>query len=74
MQVRIRVRTKAKREGVRLLPDGRLEVSVREEPKGGRANERVIELIALHLKVAPKSVRIVRGHTTPTKVLIVSAQ
>ena len=72
MQVRIRVHTGVKREGVKLLPDGRLEVAVREKPEAGKANERVIELVANHLNVPQKSVRITRGRTTPSKSLTIS--
>ena len=73
MQVRVRVRTGVKKEGVKLLADGRLEVAVREEPKAGKANERVIELVARHFKVAPKCVRITHGQTTPSKLLTISS-
>ena len=72
MEVRIRVKTEAKKEGVVHLRDGRLEVSVREKPEAGRANERVVELVARHFNVAETSVRILRGQTTPTKLLSVA--
>lgn len=72
MEVRVRVKTGTKKEGVTLLRDGRLEVVVREKPEAGKANERVVELVAEHFKVAGKSVRILRGQTTPTKLLSVS--
>ena len=72
MEVRVRVKTGANKEDVTPLPDGRFEVTVKEKPKEGRANERVIELIARHFKVAEKSVRIIRGHTMPSKTLSIS--
>ena len=74
MEVRIRVKTAAKEDGVALLRDGRLAVAVTEQAKAGRANERVIQLVAKHFKVPTKSIRIVRGHTTPNKVLAVSSK
>ncbi len=74
MQVKVRVRTGAKEEEIAILPDGRLEVTVREKPKEGRANERVIELVARHFKVPATSVRILRGRTTASKLLAISAQ
>ena len=37
--------------------------------EGGRANERLIELLAEHFAVPQGSVRIVSGHTARTKIV-----
>lgn len=71
MEMRVRVRTGGKKEEVRLLRDGRLGVSLREKTKGGAANARLLALVAKHFGVAAKAVRILRGHTTPSKTLLV---
>ena len=68
------MRTGVRKEGVASLPDKRLEVAVQEKPEGGKANTRVIELVARHFKVPISSVRITRGHTTPSKLLTISLQ
>jgi len=67
------MKTGVKKEKVTVLPDGRLEVAVREKPEAGKANARVTLLVARHLKVSAKSVRIIRGATTPSKILSVSS-
>lgn len=72
MQVRVRVKAGAAKDAVTLLKDGRLAVSVRAKAKDGEANARVIELVARHFKTVPGNVRIARGQTTPSKLLVIS--
>lgn len=72
MEVRVRVRTLVKKEGIALLPDGRLEVSVRADAKAGAANERVLVLLAQYFAVPRARVSVVRGHRTPTKTIRVA--
>ena len=69
MQVHIRVETGRKKELVRVLPDGRLRIAVKQKPKDGAANVRVVELVAAHYKVLPSKVRIIRGYTQPSKIV-----
>lgn len=71
-EVRIKVKTNMKREGVTALPDGRFEVAVRAKPEVGRANERIRELLAVHFGVSMGMVQIIKGSTTPTKTIKIS--
>jgi len=73
MHIKVRVKTGAKNESLRALPDGRLEIAVREKPEANMANERVVELVALHLGVPVKKIRIVKGHHHQSKILSVAA-
>lgn len=56
---------------VRKLPDGReqLAVYVTAPPDKGKANEALLRLLAKHLGQAPSSLKIVRGHTSRTKLI-----
>ena len=69
MNVRVKVKTNAKKDSVEAGPKDSLIVSVREKPQENRANERVIQLVARHFGVSPKQVRIVSGHQRPSKAL-----
>jgi uncharacterized protein YggU (UPF0235/DUF167 family) len=69
MHIKVRVKTGAKNETVRRLADGRFEISVREKSEANRANARVIELVAKNLGLPIKTVRIVKGHHHPSKIL-----
>ncbi|MEK9177099.1 MAG: DUF167 domain-containing protein [Patescibacteria group bacterium] len=72
MEVRIRVKPGAKKESVSPLPDGRLEVSVKARPVGGRANQRILELVAEHFNVSVSQVHIAKGRTSRTKTVSVA--
>ncbi len=67
--ISVKVKAGAKKETVEVISDTRFKVSVREKPEGNQANKRVIELLANHFNVPQKSVVIVKGHHSPSKVL-----
>jgi len=69
MRIRVKVKPRSKKEGVRELEEGFFEVRVKEPPEGGKANERVRELVAEHLGVPKSKVKIVRGFASKEKVL-----
>lgn len=68
---RIKVRTEQKNESVTLLSDGRLLVCVRAKREEGRANERLVVLVAGFLDVPEDAITIMRGHTLASKTLSV---
>ena len=71
IQVSVKVTPGSKREEV--IEDGeRLLVRVKEPSREGRANEAVIKLVAEHFGVSLKSVRIVSGHRSRNKTLVIS--
>jgi len=69
MRIRVRVKPKAKKEEVKKISEEEYEVKVKEPPEGGRANERLIELLSKYFKVPKSSIRIVSGHTSRNKVV-----
>ena len=44
-------------------------VWVRAKPEQGRANQAVLALLARHLGVNPKRLRVIRGSTSPNKIV-----
>ena len=48
-----------------------LKVTVTAAAEGGAANQAVIELLADSLHTAPANVRIIRGHKSPRKEVLV---
>lgn len=44
-------------------------VWVRAKPSLGRANQAVLALLARHLGVDPKRLRIIKGSTSPNKIV-----
>jgi len=71
MYIKVRVRTGARAESVRIVADDRLDISVRERAERGEANTRVVELVARHFRLPAASVRITKGHHRPSKILLV---
>lgn len=72
MLIRVRVKTKAKKESVRKLSEGQFEVSVREKPELNMANKRMLELVAEHLGLPASKLRLIKGQHRPSKLLSVS--
>jgi uncharacterized protein YggU (UPF0235/DUF167 family) len=71
--VRVAVSAGARRDHVAPERDGSLRVSVREDARGGRANERVCELLAGYFDVEVDRVHIVQGHRGSRKIIEIRA-
>ncbi len=71
MYIKVRVRTGAKKESVEQLAGDRFAISVKEPAERNQANERVVELVAMHFKISPAKIRIKSGHHSPSKILSV---
>ena len=68
--LQVRVQTKGSIDRIDgFQPDGNLKVKVTAPPEKGKANERVIRLLAKQLGVAQSSVEIVAGHSSPRKTI-----
>ncbi len=69
MRIKVKVKPGSKREEVKELSPHYLEVRVSAPPEKGKANERVIELLAKHYGVRKSAVRIIRGETSREKLI-----
>ena len=69
MLIKVKVKTKSKKEGVSKISEDTFLVSVKEKPEEGLANKRVVEVLREYLKVYNKKVRIVSGHHSPSKII-----
>lgn len=65
----VSVKPKSKKEGLEVGPDGGVLVRVSAPPVEGKANERIIEVLAKALGVPRSGVRLVRGETARHKEL-----
>ncbi len=63
------VKPQAKRESVTELAENRYLVAVHAPAKDGKANARLIELLAEHFHTAKSHIRILRGHAARKKLL-----
>ena len=68
--IRLTVRVHPKAARVRHVWDGAtLELWVHEPPVDGAANSAVIKYVAKWLRIPPRNVSIVSGHTSRTKII-----
>jgi uncharacterized protein len=65
----VRVHPGASREEISMLPDGSLDVRLRARPVEGRANERLIEMLAHRLGVRKRDVTVLSGVRSRQKVV-----
>jgi uncharacterized protein (TIGR00251 family) len=72
MRVNIVVSPNAKKESVEKTGESDYKVRVNTPAREGRANARVIELIAEHFKVSKSSIRIIRGLNGRRKIIEVN--
>jgi uncharacterized protein (TIGR00251 family) len=65
----VTVKPLAKRENVILNPDGELLASVNAPANEGKANSRLIELLAKYFHTAKSNIRILRGQRSRRKLI-----
>jgi len=69
--IHVKVKAGVKTESLKKKSEDHFEVSVREKAERNMANSRVVEMLAEYLKVPRNKVRIVNGHRSPSKLLII---
>ena len=69
--IHIKVTAGAGKESFKQKSADHFEISVKEKAERNTANKRVLELVAEHFKVSKNKVRIVNGHRSPSKLLVV---
>lgn len=68
MFIKVKATPKAKKEKIEKTGDFSFAISVKEPSERNLANTRIRELLALELNVPIGKVRIVSGHTSPSKM------
>ncbi|MCD6454604.1 MAG: DUF167 domain-containing protein [Candidatus Aminicenantes bacterium] len=68
MKIRVKVHPRAKKEKV-IEGEDLWEIWVNEPPEGGKANKRVIELLAKKLGISKSRIEIITGHKSRQKIL-----
>lgn len=71
MYIHVKVKAGMKKESFVVKTEDSFEISVREKAERNMANTRVLELMAIHFKVSKNKVRIMNGHRSPSKLLVI---
>ncbi len=66
---KVKVRAEARRNFLVSTATHCFAIEVKAKPENGRANDAVISLLAQHLGVEQKRLRIVRGAASPSKLV-----
>ena len=70
MAIKIQVRVSPNSKGPKVEKvEGVLRVKVDAPPKEGKANKRLVEILAKHFAVPKSSIKIVKGLTSKNKVI-----
>ncbi len=69
MKIVVRVKTNARKNLVEKVEEGKFLVSVSVPPVEGKANERVIELLAGYFGKPKRNITIIRGATSKEKLV-----
>lgn len=72
MFIKVRVTPNSKKEEILKKSDNHFILKVKEPAVRNLANKRVCELISYEFSVPLKSVRIVNGHQSPSKILSIN--
>jgi uncharacterized protein (TIGR00251 family) len=70
--LKVKVSPGAKRNQVKGVDAGALKVAVTAPPEKGKANEAVVELLADYFGLPRREVSILRGHTSRSKVVMLT--
>jgi uncharacterized protein (TIGR00251 family) len=63
------VRPRASEDGITGFHGEALKVKVNAPPSGGKANQRLIEILADRLNIAKSRIEIIQGHTSRKKIV-----
>ncbi len=69
--IHVKVTAGVRKENFIQKSEDHFEISVKEKAERNMANKRVLELVAEHFKVPIKKVRIINGHRSPSKLLVI---
>ena len=69
MLIHVKIHPEAGKDEVVEKSDVSYVVYVRAKAERNEANERMREVLAGHLKIAPEKLRIVTGHHSPSKII-----
>lgn len=74
MKVFIKVKPRAKIEEVKKIDEEHFKIFLKEAPEKGKANKRLIKILAEYFKVPKSSVQIVKGKLSRNKIVEIRAE
>lgn len=72
--IKVKVKAGAKKEKFTVRAPDIFDIEVKEEAHNNMANARVRTLVAKHLEVSLSLIRIVSGHHSPSKIIVIGGR
>jgi len=69
MRIELKVIARAKKEIVEKISENNYRIKVSSPPEKGKANKRIIELLALEFGVKKQDIKIISGEASNRKIL-----
>jgi uncharacterized protein YggU (UPF0235/DUF167 family) len=69
--IRVKVSAGVKKEDFKQISEDHFEIKVKEKAERNMANKRVLEILADFFKLSKGKIRIVNGHQSPSKLLVI---
>ncbi|HMQ80545.1 MAG TPA: DUF167 domain-containing protein [Ignavibacteria bacterium] len=71
MKISVKVKPNSRENSIKQVENGNYEARVSVPPEKGKANEKVIELLAKELKIAKSRISLIRGESSREKLFLV---
>ena len=68
-RIELKVITRAKRQGIEKISENSYRIKVSMAPEKGKANKRIIEMLAERFAVRKQDIRIVSGEAANRKII-----
>jgi len=72
MYIKVKAVAGVKKEKLEQIKPDTFLISVKEKAKKNWANEKILEILANHLKVNLRDVKIINGHHSPSKLISIN--
>lgn len=66
--ITVRVKPKSKKEYIKRIDENNFIIAVHEPPEKGRANKRVMEMLAEYLNISKNNITLLKGEKSKTKI------
>lgn len=74
MRITVKVKPNARENSISAVGETGFEIRVSVPPEKGKANKKVIELLAKHYHTAKSNIRLISGETSREKIFEVNEQ
>jgi uncharacterized protein (TIGR00251 family) len=68
LKIKVKAKPNAKKNEVKKIDEGFYEIRVTVSPERGKANKKIIELLAKELNVPKSKIRLIKGETSREKI------